>query len=48
MGKKERIKCKKCGVLLSNPKSKLKQSCRECDKDIGMSKLGKGFKYVSK
>ncbi len=46
MGKKEKIRCKKCGVFLTNPKSKEKKSCRECDNDIGMSKLGKGFKYV--
>lgn len=46
MGKKEKIRCTKCGAFLTNPKSKLKKLCRECDKDVGMSRLGKGFKYV--
>ena len=46
MSKKEKVKCKKCGVFLTNPKSKLKQACRECENDVGMSRMGKGFKYV--
>ena len=46
MSKKEKVRCKKCGVFLTNPKSKLKQACRECENDVGMSRMGKGFKYV--
>ena len=46
MSKKEKVQCKTCGTYLTNPKSKLKKSCRECDKDVGMSRMGKGFKYV--
>ena len=39
-------KCKNCNdEYLTNPKSKLKGVCRECENDIGMSKPGKGFSY---
>ena len=44
--KKQVLKCKKCNdVILTNPKSKEKGICRECENDIGADKMGKGFKY---
>ncbi len=39
-------KCKECDdVYLTNPKSKKEGVCRECKKDVGMSRPGKGFSY---
>ena len=39
-------KCKKCeDVYLTNPTSKMKGVCRECENDVGVGKVGKGFSY---
>ena len=39
-------KCKKCeDVYLTNPRSKMKGVCRECENDVGVGKVGKGFSY---
>ena len=44
--KKQVLKCKQCNdVYLTNPKSKEKGICRECENDVGVGKTGKGFKY---
>ena len=47
LGRNPPPKCKKCNdVFLKNPKSKLKGICRECENDVGMQRLGKGFRMV--
>ncbi len=39
-------KCSECkDVFLTNPDSKKDGVCRECKGKVGMSKMGKGFKY---
>ena len=44
--KKQVLKCKQCNdVYLTNPNSKEKGICRECENDICVGKTGKGFKY---